>query len=122
MGQPINQGSFPGENNYWHPEDRRRAPIPIRKWLLLLVLGVLAWELVFSPRGFFSVWRLEHKKTQLEAELAALEAEHEQSKTQRQRLESGEAVEEVAREVHGYSREGEEIYIYSELQPASKKK
>jgi cell division protein FtsB len=112
MGQPLSHDHFPGENDYWHPEGRpQREPIPIRRWLLFLLLGVVAWELVFSPRGFLSIWRYDHERKELAKRREALMAEREELRTLKARLESGEAVEETAREIYGYARKGEEVYV-----------
>ncbi len=122
MGQPLSHDRSPAENRYWHPEGRpHREPIPIRRWLLLLVLGIVAWELMFSPRGFLSIWRYDHERKELAKQRAALMAEREELATLKARLESGEAVEEVAREVYGYAKEGEEVYILSDQATAKDK-
>jgi len=123
MGEPLSHSRFPGENQYWHPEGHpHREPIPIRRWLLFLVLGIVAWELVFSPRGFLSIWRYDHERKELAKQRAALMAEREELRTLRARLESGEAVEEVAREIYGYAKDGEEVYILPNQAPEKGKK
>ena len=123
MGMPLSRDRSPSENLYWHPEGRpHREPIPIRRWLLLLVLGIVAWELVFSPRGFFSIWRYDHERKELARRHAELLAEREELATLKARLQSGEAVEEVAREVYGYAKDGEEVYILPNQAPEKGKK
>jgi len=93
------------------PHPIARPPIPIRRWLLLLACGLLVYEFVFSSHGFLTLRRLNRQATALEERRVDREAEKTALIEKRRRIESGEALEEVAREEHGYARPGEEIYV-----------
>jgi cell division protein FtsB len=91
--------------------DPARPPIPIRRWFLLLALGVAVYEFVFSPRSFIALHETRRESERLAARCEELRVELEKTRELKERLESGEAVEEAAREIHGMARPGEEIYV-----------
>ncbi len=93
------------------PHPIARPPIPIRRWLLLLACGLLVYTFIFSSHGFLTLRRLHRQAAALEARRITREAEKAALTEKRRRIESGEALEEVAREQHGYARPGEEIYV-----------
>jgi cell division protein FtsB len=93
------------------PHHPFREPIPIRRWLLLLAIGLLVFEFVFSPRGMIALARDRRAVRMASSRRAAAEAETQRLAELRTRLESGAAVESTARETYGMARPGEEIYV-----------
>jgi cell division protein FtsB len=88
-----------------------RAPVPMRRWLLLVFFGFLVYQFVFSSRGFISLNRLRRETKMLEERRGALAAELERLTAEEKRLKTAEGIEEAARERHGMARPGEEIYL-----------
>jgi cell division protein FtsB len=88
-----------------------RDPIPIRRWLFFLGIGLLVFEFIFSPRGVIALARDRHAVVATAAKRVAAEKEAERLSDLRTRLESGNAVESTARETYGMARPGEEIYV-----------
>jgi len=93
------------------PHHPLREPIPIRRWLLLLAIGLLVFEFVFSPRGLIALARNRRAVQVTSTRRAATEAETARLEELRAKLESGDAVESTARETYGMARPGEEIYV-----------
>jgi hypothetical protein len=94
------------------PHATLRDPIPIRRWLLFLGVGLLVFEFVFSRRAVRVA--AEHR--------VAAEAETARLADLRARLESGEAVESTARETYGMARSGEEIFVLPGPESAPKER
>jgi cell division protein FtsB len=105
-------GDSPREDPYLRPPKRPwHEPIPMRRWLVLLAAGLLVYEFIFSPRGIVGFARERRAVTQASARRVAIESETERLAELRKRLESGQAVEETAREMYGMARPGEEIFV-----------
>jgi cell division protein FtsB len=104
------------------PHATLRDPIPIRRWLLFLGVGLLVFEFVFSPRGLIALAR-DRRAVRVAAEhRVAAEAETARLADLRARLESGEAVESTARETYGMARSGEEIFVLPGPESAPKER
>ncbi|HWN83051.1 MAG TPA: septum formation initiator family protein [Candidatus Udaeobacter sp.] len=93
------------------PHHPLREPIPIRRWLLFLAIGLLVFEFVFSPRGMIALARARRAVKMATVRRVAAEAETARLAELRAQLESGNAVESTARETYGMARPGEEIYV-----------
>jgi cell division protein FtsB len=78
---------------------------------LLLAIGLLVFEFVFSPRGMIALARDRRAVRTASIRRAAAEAETARLAELRAKLESGAAVESTARETYGMARPGEEIYV-----------
>ena len=100
------------EDPYLRPPKRPwHEPIPMRRWLVLLGAGLLVYEFIFSSRGIVGFARERRAVTQAAARRAEIELETERLTELRKRLQSGQAVEETAREMYGMARPGEEIFV-----------
>jgi cell division protein FtsB len=95
---------------YRAPE-RPRPVIPIGRSLIILVLVAVAYEFLFSPRGYLTLRRMRLEAEDVVAERQRKEVELERTIDLRERLESGEATEETARQMYGMAKPGEEIYV-----------
>jgi cell division protein FtsB len=114
MGSMIDLGGGDStrEDPYLRPPKRPwHDPIPMRRWLVLLGVGLLVYEFIFSSRGIVGFARERRAVTQATARRAEIELETERLAELRKRLESGQAVEETAREMYGMARPGEEIFV-----------
>jgi cell division protein FtsB len=100
-----------GNDYVRRPHGQAHPPIPIRRWLLFLVLGFLVYEFIFSSRSFLMLHRLRREASMLEERRVALTAELERLTAEKRRLETNAGIEEAAREKHGMARTGEEIYL-----------
>lgn len=113
MGSMVDLGGDGGrEDPYLRPPKRPwHEPIPMRRWIVFLGVGLLVYEFIFSSRGIVGFARERHEVKQASARRAAIELETERLAELRKRLESGQAVEETAREMYGMARPGEEIFV-----------
>jgi cell division protein FtsB len=113
MRQDIDREDRAGrETPYLRPPHATlREPIPIRRWLLFLGIGLLVFEFVFSPRGLIALARDRRAVRAAAERRVAAEAETARLRDLHARLESGEAIESTARETYGMARSGEEIYV-----------
>lgn len=93
------------------PRGNPRAPIPMRRWLLVLFFGFLIYQFTFSSHGFLTLRRLRREAQMLEERRIALLAELERLTAEKKKLQTREGIEEAARERHGMARPGEEIYL-----------
>lgn len=85
--------------------------------LLAVVIAGLALYLaatgLFGPRGLLALTALRSEAAALHAENAELAKEVEELTEQAERLRNSDAaIEEIAREEHGFLREGEVIYQF----------
>jgi len=83
-----------------------------RRLMLALVIGVpLAGVVIFGNHGILQRVRLERRKTELQEQIRAEEAERKALQEESKKLDTDKAeIEKVAREKHHMSREGEQVY------------
>jgi len=83
-----------------------------RRLMLALVIGLpLAVFVVFGNHGILQRVRLQQKKTDLETQIRAGEAERKSLEQESKKLDSDRTeIEKVAREKHHMAREGEQVY------------
>lgn len=94
-----------------HPRAEARPPLPIRHWIVLLVVGFGIYNFVFSDRGLLTLLSLRRETRVLEGQEKVLQAKVDRLVGLREGLASGEAVEKVAREQGHWLRPGEEVYL-----------
>jgi len=83
-----------------------------RRFMLALVICLpVAGFVVFGHHGILQRIRLQQKKTDLEMQIRAGEAERKSLEQESKKLDSDRAeIEKVAREKHHMAREGEQVY------------
>ena len=90
--------------------------------LLSLFLGlacVFLWSAFFGPQGAVGFLKLRGSLKQLEAENRVLLIQNQALEKEVYLLRNSRAyMEKVAREEYGYTREGETVYSFSDVDPA----
>jgi cell division protein FtsB len=83
-----------------------------RRLMLALIIGLpVAGFVVFGNHGILQRIRLQQKKTDLEMQIRAGEAERKSLEQESKKLDSDRTeIEKVAREKHHMAREGEQVY------------
>ena len=83
-----------------------------RRLMLALVIGVpLAGFVLFGNHGILQRFRLQQRKSDLEMQIRAGEAERKSLELESKKLDTDRAeIEKVAREKHHMTREGEQVY------------
>ena len=83
-----------------------------RRLMLILIIGLpIAGFVVFGNHGILHRIRLQQKKTDLEMQIRASEAQRKSLEQESKRLDSDRTeIEKVAREKHHMAREGEQVY------------
>lgn len=83
-----------------------------RRLMLALVIGVpLAGFVLFGNHGILQRFRLRQRKSDLEMQIRAGEAERKSLELESKKLDTDRAeIEKVAREKHHMTREGEQVY------------
>lgn len=83
-----------------------------RRLMLGLIIGIpIAGFVVFGNHGILHRIRLQQKKTDLEMQIRAGEAQQKSLEQELKKLDSDKAeIEKVAREKHNMAREGEQVY------------
>ncbi|HTY57962.1 MAG TPA: septum formation initiator family protein [Bacteroidota bacterium] len=83
-----------------------------RRLMIALIVGIpLAVFVVFGNHGILHRIRLQQRKTELESQIRAGEAERKSLEAESKKLDGDKAeIEKVAREKHHMSRQGEQVY------------
>ncbi len=81
--------------------------------LMLLFLAAIFLDAFFSESGIIKIWELEREHLQLSSEVKELERRNSELEALIKALrDDPEAIERVAREELGYSRPGEDVFLF----------
>jgi len=101
----------PGNTKRWLRSVAKSAAKNKKRTGLLLLASFLVFYLLFDNKGIIARVRLEMKKRDLIAKVAATEKENDALKAQIKELEGDKkTIEKIAREKYGMARPGEKLY------------